>query len=93
MLFCTCSKTGAHRHAGPCAGCRLLPADAVDEVAALTFQGEVATTHELLRAVQLVFVDSFFGVVFRQHLVQRYGIRVEKLAHVLVWKTNFRTHA
>ncbi len=31
--------------------------------------------------------------IFRDHLAQRYGIRVEKPAHVLVKKTNFCIHA
>ena len=71
----------------------MLPADAVDGTAAIAFWDKVAATHELLGAVQLVFVDSSFHDVFRQHLAQRYGIRVEKPAHVLVRKTNFCLHA
>ena len=72
---------------------RVLPADAVDGAAAIAFWDEVAATHELLGAVQVVFVDSSFHGVFRRHLAQRYGIRVEKPAHVLVRKTNFCIHA
>ncbi len=72
---------------------RVLPADAVDGAAAIAFWDEVATTHELLGQVQVVFVDSSFNGVFRAHLAQRYGIRVEKPAHVLVAKTNFCIHA
>ena len=72
---------------------RVLPADAVDGAAASAFWDEVAATHELLGAVQVVFVDSSFHGVFRQHLAQRYGIRVEKPAHVLVRKINFCIHA
>ena len=72
---------------------RVLPADAVDGAAAIAFWDEVAATHELLGAVQVVFVDSSFHGVFRQHLARRYGIRVEKPAHVLVRKTNFCIHA
>ena len=71
----------------------VLPADAVDGAAAIAFWDEVAATHELLGAVQVVFVASSFHGVFRQHLAQRYGIRVEKPAHVLVRKTNFCIHA
>ena len=71
---------------------RVLPADAVDGTAAIAFWDEVAATHELLADVQVVFVDSSFHWVFRQHLAQRYGIRVEKPAHVLVSKTNFCIH-
>ena len=41
----------------------------------------------------MVFVDSSFNDVFREYLARRYGIRVEKLAHVLVEKTNFCIHA
>ena len=68
---------------------RVLPADAVDGAAAIAFWDEVAATHELLGAIQVVFVDSSFYGVFRQHLAQCYGIRVGKPAHVLVRKTNF----
>ena len=71
----------------------VLPADAVDEAAAIAFWDEVAATHELLEAVQVVFVDSAFHGIFRQHLAQRYGIRVEKPARVLVRRTNFCIHA
>ena len=71
----------------------VLPADAVDGAAAIAFWDEVAATHELLGAVQVVFVDSSFHGVFRQHLARRYGIRVEKPVHVLVRKTNFCIHA
>jgi transposase len=72
---------------------RVLPADMVDGAAAITFLGEVAATHELLGAVQVVFVDSSFHGVFRRHLARRYGIRGEKPVHVLVRKTNFCIHA
>ena len=72
---------------------RVLPADAVDGAAASAFWDEVAATHELLGAVQVVFVDRSFHGIFRLHLAQRYGIRVEKPAHVLVQKTNFCIHA
>ena len=71
----------------------VLPADAVDGAAAIAFWDEVAPTHDLLGLVQVVFVDSSFNGVFREHLAQRYGIRVEKPAHVLVQKTNFCIHA
>ena len=66
----------------------VLPADAVDGAAAIAFWDEVVVTHELLWAVQVVFGDSFFPGVFRQHLAQRYGIRVGKPAHVLVRETH-----
>ncbi|MEJ7663591.1 MAG: transposase [Hymenobacter sp.] len=59
---------------------RVLPADAVDGPAAIAFWDEVAATHDLLGQVQVVFVDSSFNGVFREHLAQRYGIRVEKPA-------------
>ena len=72
---------------------RVLPADAVDGAAAIAFWDEVATMHELLGQGQVVFVDSSFNGVFREHLAQRYGIRVEKPAHVLVRKTIFCIHA
>ena len=72
---------------------RVLPANAVDGAAAIAFWDEVAPTHELLGQVQVVFVDSSFNGVFREHLARRYGIRVEKPAHVLVRKTNFCIHA
>ena len=72
---------------------RVLPAHAVDGAAAIAFWDEVAPTHELLGQVQVVFVDSSFNGVFREHLARRYGIRVEKPAHVLVRKTNFCIHA
>ena len=71
----------------------VLPADAVDGAAAIAFWDDVVATHELLGRVQVVFVDSAFNGVFREHLAQRYGIRVEKPAHVLVEKTNFCLHA
>ena len=72
---------------------RVRPAHAVDGAAAIAFWDEVTATHELLSAVQVVFVDSSFHGVFRQHLAQRYGIRVEKPARVPVRKTNFCIHA
>ena len=72
---------------------RVMPADAVDGAAAIAFWDEVATTHELLAHVQVVFVDSSFNGVFREHLARRYGIRVEKPVHVLVKKKNFCIHA
>ena len=72
---------------------RVLPADAVDGAAAIALWDEVAATHELLGHVQVVFVDSSFHGVFRQHLAQRYGIRAEKPVHVLVKKANFCIHA
>lgn len=72
---------------------RVLPANAVDGAAAIAFWDEVAPTHDLLSQVQVVFVDSSFHGVFREHLAQRYSIRVEKPAHVLVKKTNFSIHA
>jgi len=50
--------------------------------AAITFWDEVAA-HDLLGQVQVVFVDSSFNGVFREHLAQRNSIRVEKPAHVL----------
>ena len=74
-------------------GSCVLPADAVDGAAAIAFWDEVIATHELLGQVQVVFVDSSFNGVFREHLGHRYGIRVEKPAHVLVEKTNFCIHA
>ena len=49
----------------------------------------MAATYDLLGQVRVVFVDSSFNGVFREHLARHYGIRVEKLAHVLVEKTNF----
>ncbi len=72
---------------------RVLPANAADGPAAIAFWDEVAATHDLLGQVQVVFVDSSFNGIFRAHLAQRYGIRVEKPAHVLVAKTNFCIHA
>ena len=72
---------------------RVLTAHVVDGAAAIAFWDEVTATHELLGAVQVVFVDSSFHGVFRQHLAQCYGIRVEKPTRVLVRKTNFCIHA
>ncbi len=72
---------------------RVLPADAVDGLAAIAFWDEIATLHELLGQVQVIFVDSSFNGVFREHMAQRYGIRVEKPTHVLVEKKNFCIHA
>lgn len=72
---------------------RVLPADAVDGAAASAFWDEVAATHDLLGQGEVVFVDSSFNGVFREHLARYYGIRVEKPAHVLVTKTNFCIHA
>ena len=72
---------------------RVLPANAADGPAAIAFWDEVAASHALLGRVQVIFVDSSFNGVFREHLAQRYGIRVEKPTHVLVTKTNFCIHA
>lgn len=72
---------------------RVLPANAADGPAAIAFWDEVATMHDLLGQVQVVFVDSSFNGAFRKHLAQHYGIRVEKPVHVLVKKTNFCIHA
>ena len=71
---------------------RVLTAHVVDGAAAIAFWDKVAATHELLGAVQVILVDSSFHDVFRQHLDQRYGIRVEKPPRVLVRKTNFCIH-
>ena len=71
----------------------VLPADAVDGAAAVAFWDEVAATHDLLAHVRVVFVDSSFNGVFREHLARRYGIRVEKPVHVLMKKKNFCIHA
>jgi len=72
---------------------RVLPANVADGPAAIAFWDEVAAAHDLLGQVQVVFVDSSSHGVFREHLAQRYGIRVEKPARVLVEKANFCTHA
>ena len=72
---------------------RVRPAHAADGAAAIAFWDEVAATHELLGAVQVVFMDSSFHGVFRQQLAQRYGIRVEKPTRVPVRKTSFCVHA
>ena len=40
---------------------------------------------DTLGQVRVVFVDSSFSGVFREHLAQRYGVSVGKLAHVR-WK-------
>ena len=62
---------------------RVVPANAADAIA---FWDEVVAVHDLLGQVQVVFVDSSFNGVFREHLAHRYGVRVEKPAHVLVKK-------
>ena len=72
---------------------RVLSADAVDGAAAVAFWDEVATLHELLGQVQVIFVDSSFDGVFREHMPRRYGIWVGKPTHMLVKKTNFCIHA
>ena len=72
---------------------RVVPANAVDGAAAIAFWDEVVAAHDLLGQVQVVFVDSSFNGVFREHLPHRYGVRVEKPAQVLVKKTNFSIHA
>lgn len=65
---------------------RIVPANAVDGTAAITFWNEVSAVHDLLGRVQVVFVDSSFNGVFREHLPLRYGVRGEKPARVLVKK-------
>ncbi len=72
---------------------RVLPANEHDGTAAIAFWDEVVAAHDLLAHVQVVFVDSTFHGAFREHLARRYGIRVEKPAHVAVEKTNFCIHA
>ena len=72
---------------------RVVPADAVDGSAAIAFWDEVAVLHDLLGQVQVIFVDSSFNGIFREHMARHYGIRVEKPTHVLVKKTNFCIHA
>ena len=72
---------------------RVVPADAADGPAAIASWDEVAAAHDLPGRVPVVFVDSSFNGVFRTHLAQRYTIRVEKPAHVLVEKTDFYIHA
>ena len=71
---------------------RVLTAHVVDGATAFTFWGEVAATHELLGAVQVILVDSSFHDVFRQHLARCYSVRVEKPTRVLVRKINFCIH-
>ena len=53
----------------------------------------MAAAHDLLQQVQVVFVDRMLNGTFREHLVQRYNLRVGKPAHVLVEKTDFCIHA
>ncbi|SMB99733.1 hypothetical protein SAMN00120144_3585 [Hymenobacter roseosalivarius DSM 11622] len=72
---------------------RRYSADTVDGPAAIAFWDEVAAVRELLGQVQVIFVDNSFNGVFREHLAQHYGIRVEKPTHVLVEKTNCCIHA
>ena len=72
---------------------RLVPANAVDGTAAIAFGDEVVATHALLGQGQVVFVASSFNGVFREPLAHRYGVRVEKPAHVLVKKNGFCLHA
>ena len=72
---------------------RVLPANAADGPAASAFWDEAATTHDLLGQMQVVLVGSSLPGVFRALLARRYGMRVEKPAHVLPVKTNFCTPA
>lgn len=53
----------------------------------------MAAAHDWSGQEQVVFVNSSFYSVFREHLAQRYGTRVEKPAYVPVKKTNFCVHA
>ena len=64
----------------------VLPADAVDGVAAIACWDEVAALRELLGQGHVIFVNSSFNGVFRAHMAQRNGIRVEKPSPVLVEK-------
>jgi len=68
---------------------RVVPAHVQDGAAAICFWDEVAATPDVLGPVQVVFVDSTFHGAFRHHLAQRYAIRVEKPAQVVVEKSTF----
>jgi len=72
---------------------RVVPTHVHEGAAGICFWDEVAATHDLLGQVQGVFVDSTFHGAFRHHLAQRYAVRVEKPAQVVVEKSTFCIHA
>ena len=65
---------------------RGLPANMAAGPAANAFWDEIAAARDLLDQGQVVVVDNSGNGLFRKQLEQRYGIRVGKLAHVLVKK-------
>lgn len=71
---------------------RVVPASVSDAAAAIAFWDEVAADHPLLGRVQVVMGDSSFAGVFAAHLAQRYGLRFEKPAHIVLKKKNFCIH-
>jgi transposase len=70
----------------------VLPAHVSDAAAAIAFWDEVAALHPLLEQVQVVMGDNSFAGLFADHLAQRYGLRFEKPAHIVVEKKNFCIH-
>ena len=68
---------------------RVLPANAAAGPTARAFWDEVAAARDLRGQGQVVIVDNSGSGVFRKYLAPRYGIWVEKPAHVLVNKTEF----
>lgn len=71
---------------------RIVPAHVSDAAAAIAFWDEVAASHPLLAEVQLVLGDNSFAGRFADHLRQRYGVRFEKPAHIVLKKKNFCIH-
>ena len=71
---------------------RVLPAHVSDAAAATAFWDEGAARHPLLGQVQLVLGDSPFAGLLAQYLQPRFGLRLEKPAHMALEKNGFFLH-
>ena len=70
----------------------VVPAGESDAATAIACWDAVAAQLPLLGRVQVVMGDSSFAGLFADHLRQRYGLRFEKPAHIVLKKKNFCIH-
>lgn len=71
---------------------RVVPVGESDAATAIALWDAVAAQLPLLGRVQVVMGDSSFAGLFVDHLRQRYGLRFEKLTHLVLKKKSFYIH-
>jgi hypothetical protein len=67
----------------------VVPAGESDAATAIAFWDAVAAQHPLLGQVQVVMGDNSFAGLFADHLRQGYGLRLEKLTHIVLKRRTF----